>query len=227
MRADERQRIGQREDDEVVLVGRAAHERATVVDVDADPRILVDALGMEVAADLGELRVDLDRVDVRRAVVQRQRDVRAAAGADDQDVVEVLVREPAVDLAMEQAAVRLGAGHHLLVRDAVDREEDRLVAVLRVQRRAVQVRLVGRDPVVRRPDVLARVTARLTDRTTTSDHREAAHRRPERRARAEREEQQQHARRSRTRRPGPCRGATGRRTPRCPPSTRRCRSRRP
>ena len=76
-RADQRQRVGQGVDDEVVLLVRAVEERPAVVDVDGHPRIRVDVLGVEVAADLGELRVDLDRVDVLRAPGQGERGVGA------------------------------------------------------------------------------------------------------------------------------------------------------
>ena len=55
-RADEGQRVRQREDDEVVLLVRVAQERAAVVDVDGDPRILVRVVRVEVDAELLDLR---------------------------------------------------------------------------------------------------------------------------------------------------------------------------
>ena len=46
-----------------VVVG-ALEERAAVVDVDVDPRVLVGLVGVLLLADLGDPRVDLDGVDV-------------------------------------------------------------------------------------------------------------------------------------------------------------------
>ena len=62
--AHQRQRVGQREEDQVVLLVRACQERPAVVDVPGDPRVLVGLVGVAVDADLHDPRVDVDRVDV-------------------------------------------------------------------------------------------------------------------------------------------------------------------
>ena len=59
---------------------------------DAHPRVLVGLGGVQVAPGALEHRVDLDRVDVVRALGQGQRDVVAVAGAHDQHVAGVAGR---------------------------------------------------------------------------------------------------------------------------------------
>ena len=100
-RAHQRQGIGQREDDQVVLLVGVAQEGAAVVDVPRDARILVGAIRVLRDADGLDLGVDLDRVDVLGAVRQRLRHVAATAGPDDQHVVVRAAREPVVDLLVE------------------------------------------------------------------------------------------------------------------------------
>ena len=100
--ADQGQRIRQGEDDEVVLLGGAPQEGAAVVDDPGHAGIVVRAVRMVANADLLDLRVDLDRVDVARAMLERDRDVRAGARADDQDPVVRPLREPAVHLLVER-----------------------------------------------------------------------------------------------------------------------------
>ena len=53
-----------------------------------DARIAVGLIGMTLGAEAEDDRIDVDRVDVLRAVAQRGGDVGAAAGAEDQHVVE-------------------------------------------------------------------------------------------------------------------------------------------
>ena len=65
-------------------------EFTTVCDVHADPRILVRVVGMVVDADLVELGIDLDGVDVLGSVRQRNRNVVAIARTDHEDVGEVV-----------------------------------------------------------------------------------------------------------------------------------------
>ena len=86
--ADQRQRVGQREDDQVVLLVGAAQEGAAVVDVARDARVLVGLVGVLVDADLLDARVDLDGVDVlarrgparapRRCRCRRRRSARSS-----------------------------------------------------------------------------------------------------------------------------------------------------
>ena len=75
--ADEGQRVGQGEDDQVVLLVGGAQEGPAVVDVARDPRIVVGMQGVMRHADLLDGRVDLDGVDVAGAVAERDRDVVA------------------------------------------------------------------------------------------------------------------------------------------------------
>ena len=86
--ADERQGVGEGEQDQVVLLVGPLKEGSPVVDVDADARVVVWVLRVTLGADLLEARVDLDRVHVPGALGQRDRHVRPRPGADDQDVLE-------------------------------------------------------------------------------------------------------------------------------------------
>ena len=118
--ADERQGVGEREQDQVVLLVGPLEERPPIVDVDADARVVVGVLGVTLGADLLEAGVDLDRVHVPGALGQCDRHVRPRPGADDQDVLEgcrrALVGQEVDRLAL---AARIDRGHRL-VRDAVD-----------------------------------------------------------------------------------------------------------
>ena len=69
--------------------------------------------------DLLDLRVDLDRVDMARAMLQRNRHIGAGSGAHDQHPLERPIREPAIDLLVERID-RSVERPHRLVRDAVD-----------------------------------------------------------------------------------------------------------
>ena len=113
--------VGQREDDEVVLLVGALDERATVVDVERHPRVLVRVVGVLLLADLGDARVDLHGVDVLGALAQRERDVGAGTGADDEDVVERVLADAVVRHEVLRVCGDL-VGHLLevLVRDTVD-----------------------------------------------------------------------------------------------------------
>ena len=73
------------------------------------------------AADLVDDRVDLDGVDVLRAVLQRGRDVVARAGADDQHVLErpARRRRGSAGAAARTPARSLVDVDHLLVADVV------------------------------------------------------------------------------------------------------------
>ena len=108
---EERERVGQREDDQVVAVVCVLHVGAAIVDVFRHARVLPRMIRVVLTAEPLDLRVDLDCVDVLRAFRERDRDVVAVTGADDQDVVELLrvtVREEVetLDLAQRLDAVR-------------------------------------------------------------------------------------------------------------------------
>ena len=81
--ADQRQRIRQREQDQVVLLVRAFQEGAAVVDVPRHARIGIRAIDVLFAADLEDAWIDVDCVDMPRPFAERDRHVRAGAGADD------------------------------------------------------------------------------------------------------------------------------------------------
>ena len=117
--ADQRQRIGQGEDHEVVLARAAPQERPPVVVDPGHARIVVRPVRVVADTDLLDLRVDLDRVDMLGAVLERHRDVRAGAGPDDQHALERPLREPAIDLLVERVDRAVDRPHRL-VRDPVD-----------------------------------------------------------------------------------------------------------
>ena len=104
---DERQRVGQGEQDEVVASVGPLQERPAVVDVDRHPRVLVRMLRMQVAAEPLQHGIDLHRIDVLRAVGERQGDVVPAAGPDDQDVLWVRPADGCTDTC--RTAGRRGA----------------------------------------------------------------------------------------------------------------------
>ncbi len=83
---DERQRVRQREQDQVVPLVRPLQERATVVDVHAHPRVLIGMVRMQVAPQPLQDGIDLDGVHVTGAVRERERHVVPAPGPDDQDI---------------------------------------------------------------------------------------------------------------------------------------------
>ncbi len=143
--AHQGQRVGQREEHEVVGAVRALEERAAVVGVHAHVGVVVRPVDVVLAADLEDARVDVDGVDAVGALAQRDRDVRAGAGADDEHVAEGVARGSQVrrlvdPLALLDLPLR---GGHQLVRDAVRLDQQEAV----VRRDDV----VGLDLVVRRP----------------------------------------------------------------------------
>ncbi len=158
--ADQGQRVGQGEDDEVVLLVGVAQECTAVVDVGADTRVVVGPVRVAGLADLEQLWVDLDGVDMTRAVVQRQRDVRAAARSDDEHLGIGPVGEPAVDLLVELLDALLPDRMQRLVGDAVDRDVNQAFA-----------RREGADAVVGRPDVVRVSCGLLEDEHDHCDQR--------------------------------------------------------
>ena len=143
--ADERQRVGQGEDDEVVATVAALEKGASVVDVHAHARVLVGAIGVVAGADRLDHRVDLDGVDVPGALRESDGDVVAVARADDQDVAQGPALEVPVGIEVE-GVVATQQTHRVdrLVRQAVDL--DRLYPVGRTRDAHL---VVGRPVLVR------------------------------------------------------------------------------
>ena len=177
---DERERIRQREDDHVVVLGRGSQECPAVVDIPAHARVGVWPQGMLVHADLLDCRVYLDGIDVLGPVLQSHRDIVAGPGPDDQHVVVGTPGEPLVYL--EVRLVGWLAGPHGLMGNAVDgyagrRQPGRVQALVQV------------DSVIGRP---RGARASLKQREIQhSDDGDAADRRPRAEPGAEAEEQQE------------------------------------
>ena len=86
---DQGQRVGQREQDQVVLVVGGLQERPAVVDVPVDPRVLSTAGPGCFSTPICMIRGSMSTASMCLAPLrQRDRDVRARAGADDQHVVQ-------------------------------------------------------------------------------------------------------------------------------------------
>ena len=130
-------------DRQVVFFVGLAHEAAAVVEVDADTGIIVRLVGVIPLADLVDGRIDLDRVDVLRAVQEGVRHVVTGARADDQYVAERVAGSVQVRLGVD--LLELARWDDVLVRDAVDVD-------------GVPAWAAGlhRDAVVGRPDVAGR-----------------------------------------------------------------------
>ena len=139
---DERERVGEREQDQVELLVGPFEEGAAVVDVRGHPGVAVRLLGVEVPADALEHRIDLDGVDRRGAFAQRDGDVVAVARTDD---------EHATGIARE---VFVGPNVELLLQP-LERQRRLVRERVHADRRAAV--LLGEDahPVVRRPRVAA------------------------------------------------------------------------
>ena len=73
--ADQRQRVGQGEQDQVVGCVGLFQEGAAVIDVDRYARILVGVIRVQFGTDLLQLRIDLDGVDVLGALRQGDGDI--------------------------------------------------------------------------------------------------------------------------------------------------------
>ena len=79
----------QRDLDHVVAIAPSGDEAARLRHVHPHARALIKMAGKRGKAlgdEPDELRVELDRVDGRRAVQEREQDIRSAAGAEDQNV---------------------------------------------------------------------------------------------------------------------------------------------
>ena len=91
--AHQRERIGQREKDEIVFALGVLEEGAAVVDMPLDAWIGVGAVDVHLDPDLHDARVDIHGIDMLGPFAQRDRNVRTRPCADDQHVVE-LTRKP-------------------------------------------------------------------------------------------------------------------------------------
>src|SRR5437879_5651624 len=69
---NEREGVGQREQDEIVTLLCALQEGATVVDVHIDARVLVRGIRMHLLTDLLDTGINLDRVHVGRPLSERE-----------------------------------------------------------------------------------------------------------------------------------------------------------
>src|SRR5947208_2454698 len=81
---EERQRVREREDDEVVGVICALQKCPAIIDDPVDPRVLVRMAWVELDTDRHQLRIDLDRIHRLRSVSKSSRDIVAVSGSDDQ-----------------------------------------------------------------------------------------------------------------------------------------------
>ena len=133
------QRVGQGEQDHVVLGVRLLQEGPAVVDVHGDPGILVRMIRVQPLAQLVKLGIDLYRVDVLGALQEGVRHVVAGSGADDQDVAERVAWCVQIRLGVD--LLQLAGRDDVLVRDPVDVDGIPIAG------------LDHRDAVVGRPDV--------------------------------------------------------------------------
>ena len=85
---DDRERVGQGQHHQVVAPAGLLQERPAVVDVGRDPRVEVGAVGVAVASQALQGRVDLDRVHVPGPLGQGHGHVVAGAGPDHQHLVQ-------------------------------------------------------------------------------------------------------------------------------------------
>jgi hypothetical protein len=89
---DQREGVGQGEEDEVVARPRVLQERPPVVDMGRHPPVLVGVVGVVLTPELQDAGVDLDGVHVPGALPQGDGHVGAGPRADHQHVVEVEAR---------------------------------------------------------------------------------------------------------------------------------------
>ena len=125
--AHQRERIGDRIHDQVVLALRVAQEGPAVLDAHRYVRVCVRLGGVEPSRDVHDGGIDLDRVDVVGTTLDRHRRVVARSGADHQDAVVRLPREPLVELGVEGERLPVGVQREALVRHPVGVDPDRVV----------------------------------------------------------------------------------------------------
>ena len=154
------QRVDQREHHQVVLLRRGPEEVPRIVGDDVDAGIVVGTVGMVLAPEPHDHRIDLHRVDALRAVQERGGDVGAGAGAEDQHVLEAVAEGRVRPLVEVLLARHRG---HRLVEDVVDLDDGLLPF------------LDGRDLVVRRPGGAPRQPVHDDQRSAQQDdHRQPA-----------------------------------------------------
>ena len=118
----QRQRVGEREHDQVVFPARLLQKGAPIAVDDVDGGVLVDVVGVKAAAQVVDGGVELDAGDVLDAVVDGYVDVGAGAGADNQ-----LARRGREMEGLERHGVERRVQRHLvrgddLMPDVVDEE---------------------------------------------------------------------------------------------------------
>ena len=119
----ERERIGEREDDEIPRLVRSLEERTPVVDVHGDARIVVGMGRVMIGGEVEQSLVDLDGIDMLRSHGQRLGHVVAAAGPDH----EHIGRRSGIGPTLIDRAIDGGVAVGLEpVRDAVDEHADAL-----------------------------------------------------------------------------------------------------
>ena len=113
------QRVGQREQDQVVVLRGVLQEGAAVIDVRGQPGAGVGVVRVHVA-EPHQQRVDLHRVDVPGALGQGDGRVVARPGPDDQDVAQRRLGDVPVGVEVERLLlVHHGQGTGRLVGDVV------------------------------------------------------------------------------------------------------------
>ena len=98
---DQDERVRKSEEDEVILPIAPLEERSAILDVITDPRVLIGPVRVALSTEPLEDRVDLDGVDVPRASGEREGDVVAGAGPDDEHLVQRVVRDVTIRVAVE------------------------------------------------------------------------------------------------------------------------------
>ncbi len=84
-----RQRIDQREHDQVVMLSSSCARKCRASSLITVTRgSEYGMIRMMLAAEPDDRRIDFDRIDVSDAMTKRRRDVRARAGAENQDVLK-------------------------------------------------------------------------------------------------------------------------------------------
>src|SRR5947207_4948635 len=109
----ERERIGQREDDQVVMLGRILQEVAPIIHDLLHSWIAIRVVRVELLPELQDQRVDLHSSNRLDAVGQRRSGIGSAASAEDECVVKRTTREKLVDAPVEGLLV-LPGDHRLM-----------------------------------------------------------------------------------------------------------------
>ena len=125
---DKGERVGQGEQDEVVLRVVARQEGTSVIDVDRHAGVVIRLIRVDLAADLLDSRIDLDGIDMLRPAGERERDVGSGARTDNEDVVQRIVDGALVGPSVDGLGLEpLLDIHDVLVRDAIHLDVRELV----------------------------------------------------------------------------------------------------